>query len=514
MEQNIDLQKVAADAKDKVITNVEGVAPEIINDEAVDANTAGDMLAIAEEEPVIVIGGGEADTDDSTGIDADLDLESETAPSIDSDINDEDLKASMPDLDPKDFAAKAAIIRANLVKYRKMLILTQGMTPEDAAIAAKSRLMKLGKDENDGYLKEHPNLAVVEIDRTHQDTVVFTDEEKKKLSTAKAIRLVLVEDKDLKNIKLSSIPSKEKSTYLQTIDGSLSRYMVPLPILGDFVTFRGAQIIQLASLMKYKDETPEELTNKKAALIYNCLANGSFFQKTDGSKLIMSYNDFINAFPYPDMDMAIYGILVASSMEEMDSPELECRFCQTKFHTKYKLTELLKLDDMSDKFKEIMDTILGHKFDRDTLEAIHEKNDVRLRFQSPCTNNIYDIQYPSIAKAIQVFSSIDETDSAMVYYSPFAMYIKNIYVYDKINEDYILVEDTDIKLLLETLQALSQNDLTILQDQLAEMIYTPQFILKSKCTHCAADMENPLEIDDLVFLTAQGMEEVMRQSSH
>jgi hypothetical protein len=434
-------------------------------------------------------------------------------------ITDDDLKNVMPSLSKKEFDAKSQELSKEIAKYRKSLIINEGMTPPEANAAAKTRMNKLGQEIDDTFKKEHPNLAVVQVDKSKSDDLEFTPEEHEKLSKVKAIRLVAVEDMDLKEINILNIPSKERVPYLKAIDGgSLSRYSGPLPILGDYVSFRGAQIVQLASISKNENDHIEDVLGKKASLIYDRLDNGVITEKHDGIKTTMSYTDFVNWMPFQDIDLALFYILVASSYEIMDSPELKCNSCGNAFTMKFKTKSLLNLDDMSTDFKDIMEKILTEKANFEVMNKIHTTNSKCKRFKSPATNNIYEIQQPSIGRAIRMYSSVDEKDTKMVYYATYALYIQKIYVWDKDKQGYIPIDSNatvekdgydGISQIFDVLESLMQVDFNILDIELKKMLYQPKFLLKSVCPKCGTKLTTPLEIEDLVFIVVQGLAEVI-----
>ena len=194
-------------------------------------------------------------------------------------------------------------------------------------------------------------------------------------------------------------------------------------------------------------------------------------------------------------------------MEETEST-LSCSACNTTFQWKYKLKNLLKMDNISDNFKEITDTILGSRNDETVLRGIHDKNYEVTRFKSPFTNNIYDVSYPSIARVMKLFGAIDQKDETMTYLSAIGIFLDAIYIFDKASGEYIPIDSDEVKTMMETIQTIAQSDIDLLFNQIKGMIYEPEFVLESKCPNCGEKMINHLSVDDLIFLSAQdtGME--------
>jgi hypothetical protein len=418
-------------------------------------------------------------------------------------ITDDDLKTVMPDVSNEEFAKLAPQMKQTLSEYRKRLIINSGFTPEEADEATKNKLNKDGKEANAKYLEVNPNLGIVEVNKSDAEKLAFTPEEQDKLTRAKAIKLVVVENKDLDSISIRKIDKNQKVTYLKSVEGGLSKYGVPLPILGDYVTFKGAQIIQLVSTTKYNDDHIEDLVAKKASLVYDRMYGGTIFNKFgEKNKVEMTYADFANTFKFHDLNLAMYAILVASSMEESEST-LSCPACNTNFQWKYNLKSLLKMDNISTDFKDRIDTILGNRNDAAVLQSIHDKNYEVKRYKSPFTNNIYDVSYPSVARVISLFGAIDQTDETMTYLSALGIFISTLYVYEKDENQYIQIDDDEVKTMMEVLQSIPQADIDLLFNQIKDMVYEPEFVLESKCPNCGERMTNKLSIDDLIFLSAQ-----------
>ena len=408
----------------------------------------------------------------------------------------------MPDLDQLTYNKTAPELKKSLEGYRKGLLINGGLTIEEVNQAVKNRLSNQGKEINNKYLEENPKLGIIEINKTNEKDIQLTEEERSKLHKVKSIRLVAVEDVELAMLKVDRVEKKTKTSFLKTIEGNLSKYSIPLPLIGDFVTFRGAQIIQLIGTVKYEDESLDELIKKKASLIYDRMIGGAVIHKYEDGKVIMPYTDFANKFRFHDIDMALFGILVASSMEEVET-QLTCSHCNTPFQWKYNLKTLLKLDGVTEKFKALIDNILGNKNNEEFLGKINNEMSKVNRLRSPVTQNVYEVAYPSIARAINIYEKIDQKDSTMIYLSTVALFLHSFYIYNNKTDSYVHIENDEIEALMEALQIIPQEDLDILFIQIRDMLYTPEFVLASKCPACGNSMTNTLSVDDLVFLRAQ-----------
>jgi hypothetical protein len=419
-------------------------------------------------------------------------------------LTDAEMRALMPDISDEKFQQILPKIKSNIEKYKKGLIINSGFTPEEANEAALNKMRKDSIEENDKYLQENPKVGVIEIKKEDLENLALTPEEHSKLEKVKVIKLSVVEDEELKSIKLDTkYDAKHKSDYIKSIEGSLSKYSVPLPSYGDYLTFRGAQIIQLASIVMGEDERLEEILNKKASLIYDKILNGKIFKKFDEKgKIIMSYEDFVNVFPYHDINIAIYGILVASSMEETEA-ELTCNKCNQVFNYKYNVKELLNLSD-SPEFSERVNKIINCKSNSFELKNLHDEMTNATRYKSPFTYNIYQISYPTVGRATHIFEKINQNDQVMVYNSLLALYLNAIYIYNPETDGYVQITEDEVDTMLDTILDVADEDYQLIINQVKSMFtYEPRFTIKTVCPHCGEELELNYNIDNLIFFKAQ-----------
>lgn len=421
------------------------------------------------------------------------------------------------------------IMRFNKTKQDelKKLVLT-GLTPEEAEQSLQARLAKAlaeldeseGSDQEsevsqenttDDTTEEAPveqktTSADVIIDKATQnpDDLGLTKEEHDKLIKVRQVRLITVEDADLKTIPVEDVASEHKADFIRGIEGTLSQYGVPLPILGDFIPFKGAQVIQLAQAIDYEDERVEDAINKKASLVYDKMMNGTVFKKygPDG-KVAMSYGEFVNKFPYQDLDMAIYGILCASTMEE-SSASLTCAKCNHTWEQAYNVKTIMQTDGLSEAIMQRYEDILANKGNEVVIRRMYDETRAPRRYKSPFTNNVYDVSSPSVGRAIDIMKRVDQTDKVMVYNSALAMFLSKIYVYNAASGKYIEIKEDETDLTLQTVLTLPDEDTQLLLSQINDhMTYDPKFAIPSTCPSCKADSKVKVEVSNLVFLRAR-----------
>ena len=421
---------------------------------------------------------------------ADLDMLEEIMPDLSVDAR---LEIALPVLE-----TKGEII--------KNLMITMGFTQQEAETAATNQIRKKLTDEyaaQKASTKE--SVGVVTIDKTDDPNGLgLTKEEHEKLEKVTKVRLVVVEDIDLANIKIERPNEEHKADYIKSIEGSLSKYAVPMPMLGDFVSFKGAPMVQMVNVINYEDSRIDEIISTKASLIYEKMIGGVVMEKydTDG-KSVMSYNEFANKFAYQDIDMALYGILCASSMEE-NSTSLTCNACKHEWMQKYNLKSLLRLEDIPTAFKERVDDILNFKSNDIEMRKIYEAMRRVRRYKSPFTGNVYDLSYPTIARATNLLKRVDSKDNVMTYLSAIALYLSRILIYNEAKGTYVEITAEETPLLLETMKTLTNDDINLLSKQIRDdLYYAPQFVLPAVCPSCGKKSEIPVGIDELIFLTAQ-----------
>ena len=416
------------------------------------------------------------------------------------------LKQAYPDKSEDEINRNASSLLKSFNNIKKELIINVGLTPEEAITATINRIKK---DTSSSNVTEDEKQSVAEviIDKSADvNDLGLTKEEHMKLQKVKKVNLIVIDDIELASIDVERPAENHKIDYIKSIEGTLSKYGVPLPTLGDFVLFKGAQILQMANLVNYEDSSSVEILSTRASFIYDKLLGGSVLKKYDeNGKVIMQYNEFINKFPYFDMNMAIFGILCASSAEEQ-STSMECTSCKHTYDQTYNVKQVLKNDNIPDNFKDRIDNILGYKNNPKEIKLLYDNLRKATRYKSPFTNNIYEISYPSIARAIEVMGYSDKNENkSNNYAAPIAMYLSNLYIFNPNTGKYIQISSDELDTMIETLSTLTNDDFQLILKQVREYIYEPAFAIKATCPSCGATSTLDISIDDLIFLRAQDL---------
>lgn len=409
-----------------------------------------------------------------------------------------------------EFNNRSAALISEVAAYRKNLMIRDGFTAEEADTAARNRMRNKATEINNKYLEDHPNLAIVKIDKTQSDSVEFTPEERAKMSAAKAIRLVEVRDEALKTIPIKKADDKYRYDIIHRATCNVSKYELPMINTFDNCSFSGSQTVQLVNAVYDENDNEYAKVKKQIALAYDRFMGSTTKDKYDAEgNIIMSEEDFANWFAYADLESAIYAIYVASSTETITSPFKCSEEAESvpEFNYTYSTKNLISYEDMDDAFKKDLADIKGNANDRLTMEK--EKSDRRCtkRFKSTFTNNIYDISTASCARALGVLRYINPKDRILNYIAPFAMLTERVYVYDESDGQYVVLDHEDPREMIKFFRDLVERELVLLTKEMNPLIYMPKFKLTTTCPRCGHVEDRYFGVDSLVFLKVQSTEE-------
>lgn len=435
----------------------------------------------------------------------------------------EDIAATMPDMDDKIREAKVKELYEEIKKYREELIVKYGMDYAAADEAAKNRALNEGKKANNEWLDNNPHTGVITIKKENADKLELTEEEHEKLEKVHAIQLVMIEDAEVATTRVVRPPrNKDKLRYIKSL--SSSYFSMPMPILGDFVTFSSAparNIIEAITPARVNEPATDEL-ERKASFVYEHFVGSSNIIRYDptdpnqeamnaGKEIIHNFAEFCGAFPYADLDLAVYAIYVASSPSSYKI-DLNCGYCSKLFSYDIVPKDMLNIDntfgvrdenDTDDpKLRKLYTDILSHSSDNDFLYAIRSENKKTVIMKSPKTQTIYYIQNPSLSRAREILAYRGERDNGVIYV--IASFINEIRVYDPSQDGYIVITPDENAAIIEYIRTMDQVDYTMILRLLQDRLYTLNFDKDSiECTNCHSNNAFTPEFDQLVFRLAQ-----------
>lgn len=443
-----------------------------------------------------------------------------------SDVEDEDIEKSITEIiaeqmiDMKnsninDYNSSSAALVTEIVQFRKQLMIKDGLTATEADEAARNRARRRAQDTNINYMEEHPNLAIVKVDKTNADKLEFTPEEKAKITKAKAIKLVEVTDETLRTVKIKkSGDEKYKYDAVHRATCNVSKYELPLVNTFDSAQFAGSQTIQLVNAVYDENDSEYAKATKQLALAYDRFMGSTCIDKYDAEgNVIFSQEDFANWLAYSDLETAIYAIYVASSTETITSTfecDNESNAEDKEFKMAYSTKSLINYDDISDDFKQDINDILSLAKDNDANAMREIKTDKRItkRVKSTFTNNIYDLSSASCARALSILRWVNSKDPIIGYIAPFAIMTERVLVYDPTDDSYIEISAMENpKELLLFYRDMVEKELNLLAAQMNPLIYIPKFKLTTVCPKCGKKEERPFRVESLVFLKIQSTEE-------
>ena len=496
MEKNDDLLKLANEMRDHATTG--GKFDDTKQDETKPATPVKE--AVAEDEPVVIVGA------DPVAVNVDISTESASSST---EITLDDLRSTMPEVSEeylKEIGMKNVV---ELNQYMKNLIIEHGITPEEAYKATKARTKNIGEEIQKEWLKNNPKLGIVEIDKKDSNIIQFTKEEHEKLEKVKAIRLIEVEDVELKTLDVKLATRELKANYINEARLSLTRDAVPLIGLSDYVAFNGVQIVTIYSSIMLNDDSIHESLMRKARVAYDAMEGGMHYKKYDSNrKLILTFEQFLNTFPYYDLDMSLFSCLCASSPEKTTA-NFGCRKCGTRFDASYNVRNLIKFDGISESTKKLIDDILANRSNAEILAKMISPLYYGKRMKSTGSSIIYDLKIPSLAKALSILQFIDrqnarEAEADLSLFST-VVFIDTIHLPK--DGGYIDYSAEEADLFWDMCKKLPQEDLDAvsLLSERDGRILVPSYELDLTCSNpnCGMKLHNNFTIDQLIFQRAQ-----------
>lgn len=400
----------------------------------------------------------------------------------------------------------------DIKKYKKELILDYGMTPEEANAAALSRVKAKAIEADRKWAEEHPNGVIVTINKEQEKNLTFSEDEKAKMLHANAIKLVVVDSTALETIRIIEDKTIKKMSHLRDISGAMSHYSVPLLSSGDFATFRGAQTSALLNAITDKDDTWMDMLEKKASVVFRYFDGATVHSKLKlndkGEEIPITYEDFCNWFHYGDLDIALYAIVVASSMEQTKSTyRCQNRECNQFFDITYNNKSMLDLSNLPEVYKNRISEIDDNRNSMEKLGLVVEKCGQYTRVMSPFSKNIFELHSPTIADArARVAGALAVMDQYNALNLFLLLYAKKIYFYDAASDAYIPPFDTDEDPAeaYKAIENLHQVDLDLINMWINEnLFYQPEFKLSVTCPHCKRSAVDNLSVNSMLFLLAR-----------
>ena len=418
-------------------------------------------------------------------------------------------KAAMPNMPADAQNDFLAGILPQIKDYQKRLVLDEGMTPDEARSAAESRIRRQAQAANDDYTQKNPDAVILNIDKSQESQLDIDPDTRAKMLAARSIKLVMIESRELETLKIKELPSDKprvRMNHIRDLAGALSNYSVPLPSLGDYATFSGAQSYEMASCTRMEDDSYMDWIEKKATLCYKHFLRSTLRSRIGDDGEPMSYDEFCNWYHFDDVDMGVFAIVVASSMEETNTTyQCQVKSCQQLYPMTYNAKSLIDLSEVPDVVKARIEAIDEARAYPSKMQAVQDEATGNLRFKSEFTGNVYEMYSPTIA---EVRDRMERCSDAMALSDlgnlTTFIYMRKIYVYDSGSDDYIMIDMIENpEDGLEVIGMMHEIDLELCNKVVDLNKYHPEFKIKVKCPHCKHEGVDRLNIDSLVFLHAR-----------
>lgn len=363
--------------------------------------------------------------------------------------------------------------------------------------------------ETEEISEEKKSLVNVIIDKTGLGgDFIFTDDEKEKLFSATEIRLTEVEEIDLATIKVK----KSEKSFLESVDefqlGS-SRVPVVFPASRFRAEMTGLSYGEMGDISLNGENITFEQIRKKLTVIYNKMVNPSIGK-------FESFEDFLRKFAYIDIDLAVYGLVVATFPEVDDIP-LTCNNprCKKSFNHKFSPRTLIRFEKANESFLNATKEVI--ECPPDKASKLSEESPTRMHkmIKLPDSKFIVEIGFASSYDYLYTIvdnvlgdkfeeEHPDDVNGILQLNTTLLSLIRGVYVPRKDGE-YEYYDDFED--MINALYMIKPGEVAILASLLTKYTegYSIDFeLVDITCPHCGTKTRTiPLDINYLVFLKYQ-----------
>lgn len=365
----------------------------------------------------------------------------------------------------------------------------------------------------DAARQEYKNTVVkILIDKTGMGAnFTFDDEENKIIEKADIIQLCEVEDEDLHVVEVER--PDDSTPFMQLVEArQLSTSKVPMafPASGFKAEMHGLSWGEYADITldteseDAKDYLSFDKLYKRYSTVYNSMKNISVGPFAD-------FEDFLHKFAHDDLDLAIYGLLIATQ-PELDMLNMSCTkpSCKRSFTYSYSPRGVIDFDTAPLAMLEMIEKIDNatpderlklfknsrvNKFKRIRLEQSGYLVDIGA---ASAWDYLYQI-LPIVQKYAEIESEMSDTDPRKSI--PAMLFgVRNIWIPTGKGGHYRASTGSDIA---DVLLSLPSKDAMVVEAAVTayRRQYTAGFSLKGiECPHCHTKTPKiPIDVDTLVF---------------
>lgn len=356
---------------------------------------------------------------------------------------------------------------------------------------------------------QRDKIVSILIDKTGVGAELhFTDEEKKKISEAKMIKLTEVEFVDAETFESKSTVTSF-SQAIEEYDLNSSKCKAYFPASGFTAQMRGLSYGELADIALSVDTAEVDQNYKRLTVIYNAMTSVSVGPFKD-------FEDFLHKFAFVDIPIALWALFVAT-YPEVQSITLNCGNCGRDFVIDYQPRSLFKIDQCSDvfigKMEELVEANLAD-VDRIFNNSVVQKSKF---LKLPISKNIVEMGVISAYDYLYTFLPVADEDTFKNTFGedPNNVYASNLLLLMAVksismpNNNGGYSKFVGYKDILEALYHVRPEEIKIIAEYTAKYIHDYSAVFSFGdvvCTHegCHTKTENmPVTMDELVFQTYQ-----------
>ena len=474
------------------LTSTDNVEPDLDDD---------DDIVMAEDEVVVEEPEEEAEETekkyDGPGVVVDMPVKKETVKKAVGPLGNKEtqdgVEQSLRDLDEQ-----------ILEQHKKFLDLTKNgtvMPPTD----------KNGRPINPASEEE----VTVLIDKLGMGESMFTEDEKKRIETAKRIKLVEVTNKELQTVKIAK--KFDRNAQSNFVKQTFSRALAPVvaPASGYTAKLRNVSSAESLQILQRPGEDSAKSMLEKWSLIYDKVIDPSCGDFKD-------FDDFIAKTAYADYNNFIYAIL-CNSYPESDTVSFTCNQpnCKKDFNVDYKNRDLIRKADVTKEQVEVLSNLMEVASAADVIkcEEYRKENSVInkiVRFKvDDETGILIDIYVPSVKEQCENILPYVTADMVQVEANQrlvvLAHNVKSILIPSNENADSIddveYVEADTLSDIVYLLGQLNEYQLGVIERMINNMLapYVIRYgIDHIVCPYCKHDYgEYPMNLDRLLFQRVQ-----------
>ena len=357
--------------------------------------------------------------------------------------------------------------------------------------------------------EDRKNIINILIDKTGLGgDFKFTDEEKEKIFSSTEIHLKEVEELDLSTITVK----KAEKSFLESVNEfqiSSSKVPVVFPASRFKAYMTGLSYGEMGDISLNNENVTFDQLQKKLTVIYNKMVNPSIGE-------FENFEDFLRKFAYVDIDLAVYGLVVAT-FPEIDDIPLTCNNekCKNSFNHKYSPRTLIRFDKANEKFLNAMKDVVecpaaeSHKLLEESPARVHKR--VKLPFSGFIIEigiaSAYDYLYTIVDNIIgDKFKDNhpDDVNGILQINATLLGLIRAVYVPSG-DGSYTMFDNFED--MINALYMVKPEEISILASLLQKYTdsYTVEFeLFDITCPHCGTKTTRiPLDINSLVFLKYQ-----------